>query len=1830
MTVPDNGERGVAPQTGVWITFSSAFNSKVDAQEDLTSPEGIVVVGEITGQHTGTIEVKTEEDALVERSASQEAAALPAASNAGVLEQVTSKIGGADTTSGDSGNSGDTGDGSGDTTDEPKENTLVFTLEAGDSFAGGEWVHVQVGKPITVHGTPIRNYEFTFRVRGEDARAEMGDLRVTATSPLPETMDGKLRQTVSATFSQAVKPDNLPGGMIIRGEHSGVHQNVETTFPQKESDERILEMHQRLQGEDGFLPGEWVTVTLKNEIQAVDAAASSGTTSVADALSGNIPGVQYLPSYRIRFQVAPGKVKNDQWASIYQMGQIPEPAGVIGGNLDPYLLGTEFVAFGPRYLELFSLVEAGKWEGLQLEGPGQDERIVDARVGDLNNDGYVELVLLLDVQGDTRRSRVAIYDIGAEGSLVEREGTREMLEMGVVGVKSLLLSDLDGNGYVDLLITHPSQIYRVQDEDGSYRNVSSGNLSIIQGRWETPDPTKIDPTKISTTALEPKLVYHLVENPIPLLDPVERLELQDLDWDGKPDLIAEILPGTEGEEATRRVVLIQNRSTRQNPFYFLIQRPLRGRGGSGLLSPRAWVAADLDGDGDIDILAWDSKGAALYRNALDPDTQDLEKLEVRGLLFEDALPVGLDLPASPADSLPVLARDLNGDHAVDLAFSGNTRRKIYFLPGVPNEPLRFDTYREFPTGAAGKIAGLTVADADSDTGLDFIVLGDRSSDGYPLDVIRAFDVEPPGLTIQPMFRIDEDLSKALDDPLLDEVHVVITADIPQSYNAYTLVLEYDENRISYLGFQEPEKFQGQADFITCPDASGNGCAGFASVRMTTRSSSTGGTRVWYDGTGIVLGTFIFRPHEVESAGKTYISLAGEELDDGDGNKLKNELTLSDGSSSSKTVVELAGDPYEVELKVAALRITDLSLDSFEDGEYLAHVTWESRLKNSFSRFQVLLNGDSIGDVDGQTREKIFSIISGGTHSVAVRGYLLDGTTILSKEQFLHAVFEPFVLCRRRGINNWVKLEWSIDGQVDRFRIFRNGEEVLVVSGEVTSVESSAIQPTNGSGAILYEIIGAIDVNGGLVEGPPGSCRIEDMQQQKTESPDKLNLVQLARTSPGDPIHLKMSWSNGEAYDSIQLRVYKRDGTEAHSVELPGTATEYVYEGDPFRGGVQPGIFHFSLVGVSSGIYSLEEEAESVEREVNLPSLNSSLSCETSGGEVILTWERVWAGYTSLQLKVDRLDENGEYQELRRELLNVSRSEYRDSVVPVGTYQYTLIAAYDLDIPNGLRPDEGSLRKSCSFPITFKPLAWVEGSRTGVALQNVLIPVRANLFSEVQGIRFSINLPEELLIGDPGSALRLNGLSPEAEVAAEPAGDVPDDDEGRHRQQIRYTVRNASFTGGNNQVLLWIVGGIEANFDSAGEYPLSLEGPFEILPPEGGDDDWVSIEIEDRKATLDVLSRYLVVERKEVNAGDLRPSIIRILTTYNMPEEIQYTEKILFLAFSIHIRFDPNLLTLLPVRASDQLETVVGDTGWQIPQSDFFQKQAQEGWLNLAWLTPDFSLTETPFKNEGILQTLLVLKFKHKVPENPTGAYASIVLVKPPELGATTFKPEFDQRDRYEGKFIQEYFPGGIEILPDREIPTLLSVMPSVGSQAGGAEVLVNGYGFLAGGGSSENIHLQFVHPDSGTSLPAELIEGRPLKDHLLEFRVPEFETAEPFSMEFDLHLEAPGGNSTLESAFTYEPLRITGSDIASGTEDGNELKRRGSSSGCGTRMAKRPRVPPPCRPRWRAWMGMAGAFSCARQTCTAMRGGWRMSGSSSPTFSSPMEIQRAPTSPYHS
>jgi hypothetical protein len=273
-------------------------------------------------------------------------------------------------------------------------------------------------------------------------------------------------------------------------------------------------------------------------------------------------------------------------------------------------------------------------------------------VGDVNGDGHLDLIA-----GNNGVNRLYLNN-GSNNPFQGVSGTN--VSSDSANTRTLALGDLDGDGDLDLIAGNNgfNRIYLNNGSNAPFQTVLGTNLGTVA-------------------------------------DDTRALALGDLDGDGDLDLI---------------VAGQQNRRLYLNPGTPTGLTAVSGVSlGDASTTTSALMLADLDGDGDLDLLLGNASTNQLLLNIgqLEPFAQ----ATANTIAFTN-------LPAAAAIALG----DLNGDGALDLVAGGTGRRKLFL--NTRNNPPFTGSGSDITTDTS-PVNALVLGDVDGDGDLDLISGGSQ-------------------------------------------------------------------------------------------------------------------------------------------------------------------------------------------------------------------------------------------------------------------------------------------------------------------------------------------------------------------------------------------------------------------------------------------------------------------------------------------------------------------------------------------------------------------------------------------------------------------------------------------------------------------------------------------------------------------------------------------------------------------------------------------------------------------------------------------------------------------------------------------------------------------------------------------------------------------------------------------------------------------------------------------------------------------------------------------------------------------------------------------------
>jgi hypothetical protein len=1566
------------------------------------------------------------------------------------------------------------------------EDTLVFLLETGVRFKAGERVHVFISHDVTVRGVPMERHRgLSFTVAGGAARAE-GDFFVVSTTPEPEARTGALNSAIRARFSQPAKTETLAAGISVRGSQSGAHGSLNTLFEQGAM--TTLEVTTRLAPQDSFLPGEWVTATWGPQIQ-------QGGTPAA----GESPAE--LASHLLRFQARPGKV-HAGWNEVAVPGGAEDIRQLLAANFRPQSDGVEFVLVLPRRLRLYVQAAERAWSQSEVAVPGGFE-VKGAAVADINADGVPEVVAVLEGNAGSRLQR---YAVNAAGTL---ETSGAAVEFPARGIRGAFAADLNADGKPEMVVFHESRSFLPA---GSAETQSTGFITFFELRQGPQPGEEIDLSDLGAIS---ELRFHRIDRPIPRFELSSRVEAHDFDGDGRLDLIGESAEG---------LVFYRNQSSSQSLFTFRRVGALMGPGAAPYL-PAAWVAVDIDGDHDVDLLTWNETGGWFHENHQPPRQASPAPPSgaPRGILFESLPPVAFDAGVRPASGDSVTASNLDGDElgTADLVIA---RRggDIELLLGT-GERLGFRRQTLRGEALLGPVA---LADVDGDSGLDVLAAARTG-----VRLLLSDDVDAPPLPEPSSFRLVEVSNQG------GTLTVAVLGDLRTRFSGYALALDYDEQVIQYLGFEEPAAFQRRASFDLCPNAQLQGCSGRASATMSYLQSSVGAPS-----TDVELGRFRFRLPQVMRLTETLIELKSFQTAE---RTFTNLVRVAEGGGTFDVPVTALGPPLEVILMPPpppALAIS-CAVEARLASQYRARVSWESPQGLSFAQVRVLVGGADLYTVPWEDGSFAFDDNRGGIIPIQVTALAagadpqMPPASAPSASCEIVSLFPPVVSCESTPSSN--RVTWSYDFPADRFNIYRNGTRIGGLSGsaELFVFDDFFRSPAGGDS---YQVAAVI----GVTEGPRGGCRGQDLSPCITESPVIISGMLERRTKPADPNLLRFRWRNGEAYDRlVAFLSFTAPGggapmdIYAGGKVLDGNDTELLYVGDRDRGGARPGTYRLTLQafnrrpaggecpGAPEEIASNPVVFDAVA--VPVPGLDGAqFTCERRGiSDLRASWLPLWRGYDDfLTLRVKHTIGGQPPQTFEvRDILLGETERVLPRLEPVGAYELSLIAVYEA----------AELVVSCAA-LSFTPQVTTGTVETGVGLAVFDLPLRASgVFRAVVAFELELEYPDFVTLLDVASEpagpgrrkTAISGL--DVEIDPDPDGDGQTD---------------------GNVVLTRLRARLPHDFSLAGRSPpdvLRVSGArlrFE------GAGDWRPVE--SPPGALVIRGRYVALDRGEVAAGSQDAVRLAIRVTFTAPPQKPDYK---FNAFQIHLRFDPAQLTLLPITVEDQAGTAIGGRGLLIyPEDAVLADVNRTGALKLAWLgfnprRPQELEFLTPVTN----RELFVLRFRSRLPATSPERFSAITFVTDSRADQpTAFFPVEDVPGVPD---MEAFFHGGIQITQAAGTVVLSGLEPARGALPGGNTVTLRGRGFPTAAGALPR--LRFVAPSGArVDVPSEAMTVKSSRE--IEFVMPDSGVRSLPVVGLGgrtLELETATRVVSLPQAYTYEAPRLTGADVQSVRASGGDF-----------------------------------------------------------------------------
>lgn len=353
--------------------------------------------------------------------------------------------------------------------------------------------------------------------------------------------------------------------------------------------------------------------------------------------------------------------------------------GDLDGDGDQDLLWGDYFEAGLLLMENRGAVCAepnlrGEPVGFPQGAPVRTSGYNAPTVGDLDGNGLPDVVLGVIGGAFTPRTtsveNLLFVAQAARGRFEVR--TRRLLPTIDVGSESMpTLADLDGDGDLDLLVGN---------------KIAPDTDSTATLTWFENDGTDRAPRFVERGLLPLRGEFHYAPS------------IADLDGDGRPDLVT----GTWRDV----VQWWRNVGTAATPRWELADSALitltRG-------SNTAPAFADLDGDGDLDLLVGEASGQLnLYRNV---GTRTVPRFELVSDTFLD-----IDVGRRSAPRLV----DLRGDGRPDLFLGSEDGGVQHWRNVTAGASIRFERTRDLDV-VTGPFSAPAVGDIDGDGDLDLIV-----------------------------------------------------------------------------------------------------------------------------------------------------------------------------------------------------------------------------------------------------------------------------------------------------------------------------------------------------------------------------------------------------------------------------------------------------------------------------------------------------------------------------------------------------------------------------------------------------------------------------------------------------------------------------------------------------------------------------------------------------------------------------------------------------------------------------------------------------------------------------------------------------------------------------------------------------------------------------------------------------------------------------------------------------------------------------------------------------------------------------------------------------
>ncbi len=247
---------------------------------------------------------------------------------------------------------------------------------------------------------------------------------------------------------------------------------------------------------------------------------------------------------------------------------------------------------------------------------------------------------------------------------------------------------------------------------------------------------------------------------------------------------------------------------------------------------------------------------------------------------------------------------------------------------------------------------------------------------------------------------------------------------------------------------------------------------------------------------------------------------------------------------------------------------------------MVHIEWDSIVAPN--QFELSQDGSAFALVDGTTRSFDVGPLDPGSYVFCVRAS--NGDVLSDPRCCTIAVLIDVFGFECSAMGDTVHLSWSNGQAYGSIEVFRDGGLIATLSGAATFHSDLAVP----SGSHSYELV-ATSSDGQSTSGA-ATCSVEVLDP----------IVDLTCTVDGPEVSL--SWTNGSAYDQIEIR---RNG--ALVVALGGGETSYVDS-------VIPGTYLYLVTGILGSSASAAATCEVVD-----PGAPSGLTCSAEGAIGFVAW-----------------------------------------------------------------------------------------------------------------------------------------------------------------------------------------------------------------------------------------------------------------------------------------------------------------------------------------------------------------------------------------------------------------------------------------------------------------------------------------------------------------------------------------------------------------------------------------------------------------------------------